>query len=109
MGSQAVLPAPRPPERAQSQVEKNHRRAYRKIPRNPAEAGPVLQEAHREDRSEDQKERAGHLEPKDAAHAAEGAQEASNAPACLGGDLHSRLPGGAVLGNRANSVMRGLA
>jgi len=89
--------AVRAPEGADSQVEKDRRGDDGEIAGNgvAAESGPVLPQAQSEDSGEQKKEEAGDLEPNDAAYAAEGTQESSNAPVGplpgLGCDLLDRL------------------
>jgi len=109
---QAVLSAPRPPERADSEVDEDHRRAELKTAPNPLQSGPILPKAQSEDHCEQQKKCARHLKPQDAAHAAEGAQKASDAAADtssgLGRGLSGCLPGGAVLNLGAGVQLDGL-
>ena len=68
----------RPPERSDSQVEKNHRSADREIAGNLTDPGPALPKAQHEEGCEQKEECAGDLEPDDATYAAKGPQEAAD-------------------------------
>ncbi len=110
---QVVLSAPRPPERADSQVEENHRHAELKTRHDPDCAiRPSCAKGANEDHCEQEKKCSRHLKPQDAAHAAEGAQKASDAAADassgLGRGLSGRLPGGAVSEPRSRVKLDGL-